>query len=127
VVVVVAGVVVLLLVDGGDGNDTITGSAGNDTLAGGDGDDTFIWNPGGGSCNDTPQFNGSDAAEQFSIVADGTGAKLVRDVDTVTMTLTGVEQIKLAAGVDDLTGTGVTEVALDLAAVGSNGPDGQAD
>src|SRR6185436_1505393 len=38
-----------LVLDGGAGNDTITGSKGADTLLGGDGNDTFIWNPGDGS------------------------------------------------------------------------------
>jgi len=59
--------VVMLTVDGGAGNDKITGSDGNDVLIGGDGndiiiggrgndvaltgagDDTFVWNPGDGS------------------------------------------------------------------------------
>ena len=79
--------VIGLTIDGGAGNDTITGSAGDDTLIGGDGNDfvnggrgndvallgagndTFVWNPGDGSDTvegqdgtDTLVFNGSNAA-----------------------------------------------------------------
>src|SRR5262249_28263644 len=50
---------------GGDGNDTLTGGRGNDVAQGGGGDDTFSWNPGdasdtleGQKGNDTMLFNG---------------------------------------------------------------------
>jgi len=127
---------------GGDGNDVITGGRGNDTAQLGSGDDTFVWNPGDGSDvvdgqdgTDTLVFNGSNVSENISIAADHGHAKLTRDVGTVTMDLNSVEQIQLGArgGADnivvgDLTGTGVTEVAIDLAGVpGSGVGDGQAD
>jgi Ca2+-binding RTX toxin-like protein len=38
--------VVLLTVDGGTGNDVLTGSDGDDVLDGGDGDDALIGGPG---------------------------------------------------------------------------------
>jgi Ca2+-binding RTX toxin-like protein len=148
-----------LTIDGGDGNDTIIGSRGNDVLMGGagddvvtggagndlaslgDGNDRFIWNPGDGSDTvegqagfDTLDFRGSDAAENFSISANGDRARLFRDVGSVSMDLDGIERIELAAagGVDtvtvsDLTGTDVTQVAIDLAAAGRSAGDGQPD
>jgi Ca2+-binding RTX toxin-like protein len=152
--------VIGLVIDGGAGNDTITGSAGNDTLIGGDGNDTviggrgndtatlgngndtFIWNPGdgsdtvdGGAGTDTLVFNGSNAGENIDISANGSHARLFRDVGNVTMDLNSIEHIQLAAlggadtiSVDDLTGTGVTQVAIDLGATpGVQGGDGAAD
>ncbi len=128
--------------DGGDGNDTVTGGAGNDFADLGAGDDTFVWNPGdgsdtvlGGTGTDTLVFNGSNANENMVIGADGPNAILTRDVGNVTMTLNGIEHIQLnAAGgadnitVNDLTGTGVTQVAIDLSAgPGSKTGDGAAD
>jgi Ca2+-binding RTX toxin-like protein len=148
-----------LTIDGGAGNDTITGGDGNDTLIGGDGDDvitggrgndtallgtgndTFIWNPGDGSDvvegqagTDTLVFNGANINEKFDIEANGTRARLTRDIGTVTMDINGVEQIQLNArgGADnivvgDLTGTGVTQVAIDLASLPGGAGDLAAD
>ncbi len=127
---------------GGDGNDTITGGRGNDVGILGAGDDTFIWNPGDGSDvvegqagNDTLLFNGSNANEHISITANGQRVLLSRDVGAVNMDVNGVETIHVNAigGADnitigDLTGTGVTHVALDLAGVAGSGTgDGQVD
>src|SRR6185369_9071878 len=93
-----------LVLDGGAGNDTITGSKGADTLIGGDGNDTFIWNPGdgsdtveGGAGTDTLLFNGSSIGESFDISANGTRARLSRNVGNVVMDLNGVENVKLNA------------------------------
>ena len=127
---------------GGDGNDTVTGGRGNDFADLGAGDDTFIWNPGDGSDtvlgntgNDTLVFNGSNAPENIDISANGADARLFRDVGNVTMDLNGVEHIQLSTlggadnvTVNDLTGTGVTQVAIDLAGtVGGKTGDGAAD
>jgi Ca2+-binding RTX toxin-like protein len=127
---------------GGDGNDLIIGGRGNDTAQLGTGDDTFVWNPGDGSDvangqdgTDTLVFNGSNANENISVSAKNGRVSLTRDVGAVTMDLSSVEQIQLTArgGTDnivvgDLTGTGVTEVAIDLSGVpGSGVGDGQAD
>src|SRR3954451_6386978 len=129
-------------IDGGAGNDTITGGDGNDMLIGGDGndvinggrgsdtallgagDDTFVWNPGdgsdtveGGAGRDTLQFNGANIAEKFNLSANGTRARLTRDVGAVTMDLNAMEQVNIVAlgGADtvtigDLTKTGITQV-----------------
>jgi Ca2+-binding RTX toxin-like protein len=149
-----------VVIDGGDGSDTIiggqgadvlTGGAGNDVVTGGlgsdianlgDGNDQFIWNPGdgsdtvdGGAGTDTLVFNGSNANETIDISANGGHARLFRDVGNITMDLNAVEHIQLntiggadAVTVDDLTGTGVTQVAIDLSATAGSGQgDGQAD
>ncbi len=143
--------VVALTVDGGDGDDVITGSAGNDLIFGGRGnddafmgagDDTFVWNPGDGSDvvegqggHDTLQFNGANVNENIDLSANGSRLRLFRDVGNVTMDVHGVEQVNVVArgGADtitvgDLTGTGVTQVNLDLAGTPGTGTgDGQAD
>ena len=107
----------------------------------GDGNDTFIWNPGDGSDTvegqagtDTLVFNGSNVNENIDISANGSRARLFRDVGNVTMDLNGVEHIQLAAlggadtiTVNDLTGTDVTQVAIDLAGTSAAAGDGQPD
>jgi Ca2+-binding RTX toxin-like protein len=124
---------------GGDGSDTITGGRGSDTALMGAGDDTFVWNPGDGSDTvdgqdgiDTMQFNGSNQSERFDFTANGFRLRLTRDVGTVTMDVDGTERVNLAAlgeadtiTVNDLSGTAVTEVNLDLSAQGQG--DGAAD
>ena len=127
---------------GGDGNDTLIGGRGNDRLIGGAGNDTFVWNPGDGSDVvegqggvDTLQFNGANIDERFDLSANGTRLRLFRDIGNVTMDVHGVEQVNVAArgGADTITvhnlsGTGVTDVNIDLAGTpGSGVGDGQAD
>ncbi|UGX98871.1 calcium-binding protein [Bradyrhizobium barranii subsp. barranii] len=127
---------------GGDGNDKVTGGRGNDVALLGAGDDLFTWNPGdgsdtveGGAGTDTLVFNGSNVAENMSISANGGRALLTRDVGAITMDLNGVEHVQIAAAggadnitVNDLSGTGVTQVAIDLSAgPGSQSGDGAAD
>jgi Ca2+-binding RTX toxin-like protein len=127
---------------GGDGNDIITGGRGNDTLIGGNGDDTFIWNPGDGSDTvegqagtDTLLFNGANVNENIGITANHGRVKFTRDVGNITMDINGIEHIDFNAlgGADnitvgDLTGTGVTQVAIDLASPSGSGTgDGAAD
>jgi Ca2+-binding RTX toxin-like protein len=114
---------------GGDGTNTLIGGRGNDTLLGGAGNDTFVWNPGDGSDTieggdgvDTLQFNGANIAENFDLSARSGGRlRLSRDVGNIVMDVNGVEQVNLAelggadtTTVNDLTGTGVTSVQLDL-------------
>lgn len=114
---------------GGDGNDILNGGHGADIMDGGPGDDIFIWNPGdgsdvieGGSGQDTMVFNGANANEAVNISANGQRVRFTRDVGNIVMDCNGIEVIQFAAlgGMDtitinDLTGTGVTKVALDLA------------
>jgi len=127
---------------GGDGNDLIVGGRGADTALMGAGDDTFVWNPGDGSDivegqagTDTMQFNGANIAEKIDITANGSRLRFTRDVASITMDTNEVERVNFTAlgGVDqitvgDLSGTGVTEVNLDLSSpAGSNTGDGAAD
>jgi Ca2+-binding RTX toxin-like protein len=127
---------------GGDGNDVITGGRGNDIALMGAGDDTFVWNPGdasdtveGQGGHDTLQFNGANINESIVLSANGSRLRLTRDVGNVTMDVNGVEQVNVAAlggadtiTVNDLSGTDVTQVNLDLASpTGSSTGDGQAD
>src|SRR5262249_52631270 len=117
-------------IDGGGGNDMITGSAGADTLLGGGGNDTvigvrgadvallgtgndtFIWNPGDGSDDvegqggtDTLLFNGANLNEHIGISANGSRVLFTRDVANITMDLNGIEQIEFNAsgGSDNIT------------------------
>jgi Ca2+-binding RTX toxin-like protein len=130
------------LLIGGDGNDVIIGGRGNDVALMGAGDDTFVWNPGDGSDTvegqgglDTLQFNGANVAEHIDISANGPRARFSRDVANITMDLNGLETINFTARggadtivVNDLTGTNVSQVNLDLAATpGSGQGDGAAD
>ncbi len=147
-----------LTIDGGAGNDTITGGDGGDVLFGADGNDTviggrgndvallgagndvFVWNPGDGSDVvegeagvDRLDFNGANASESIDISANGTRARLFRDVANITMDVNDTETIDFHAlggadtiTVNDLTGTDVSKVKIDLAAAGGGG-DGQVD
>ncbi len=108
----------------------------------GAGDDTFVWNPGDGSDTvegqagfDTMLFNGANINEKIDISANGSRVRFTRDVASITMDLNGVEGINFNARggadtitVNDLSGTDVTQVNLDLAGVpGSGVGDGSAD
>jgi Ca2+-binding RTX toxin-like protein len=108
----------------------------------GAGDDTFVWNPGddddtleGQDGFDTMLFNGSNAAENINIFANGGRVLFTRDIANVVMDLNDVEGIDFNAlgGADtitvhDLSGTDVTEVNLNLAAaIGGTAGDGQPD
>jgi hypothetical protein len=131
--------------NGGDGDDTLFGGAGDDRVVGGKGtdtaflgagNDTFVWNPGdgndtveGGAGFDTLDFLGADraAGETFSIDPSGSGATFNRPNGTID--LTDVERIQFEAQgqhsdnitINDLTGTDVKKVAIDL---GGGDPDG---
>jgi Ca2+-binding RTX toxin-like protein len=140
-----------LTINAGLGNDLIVGSEGNDLANGGDGDDTallgagddqFVWNPG--DDNDTLEgqdgfdrmvFNGSNAAEQINILANGGRVLFTRDVANVVMDLNDIEGIDFTArgGADtitvhDLSGTDLVEVNLNLESTpGSGAGDSAAD
>ena len=136
---------VKLTLNGGDGDDVIKGSQGDDLVNGGRGNDTallgagndtFVWNPGDGSDTvegqggtDTLLFNGANIDEKIDISANGSRVRFTRDVANITMDLNGVENIQFNAlggadtiTVNDLTGTNVNQVNLDL-----GGNDGAAD
>jgi Ca2+-binding RTX toxin-like protein len=138
-----------LTMNGGLGNDVFLGSEGDDLVNGGDGDDlmlagagddTFVWNPG--DDNDTLEgqagfdrmiFNGANVAESIDISPVGGRVRFFRDVASVTMDLNDIEGIDYNAlggadvvVVNDLSGTDVVEVNVNLASVGGGG-DAQPD
>jgi RTX calcium-binding nonapeptide repeat (4 copies) len=124
---------------GGDGNDSLDGNGGNDQAFLGAGDDTFVWDPGDGSDTvegedgtDTMLFNGAAAAEQVDVSANGNRLKFFRNPGAVTMDTAGVERVDFNAlggadlvTVNDLSGTDVQRVNLDLGVGGAG--DGQSD
>ena len=127
---------------GSAGNDIVDGGKGNDTASLGAGDDTFVWDPGEGSDTvegqdgvDTMLFDGAAGAEQVELSANGNRLRFFRDVGNVTMDTHGVERVDFNAlggadvvTVDDLSGTDVSSVNVDLAAsLGGLVGDGQAD
>jgi Ca2+-binding RTX toxin-like protein len=141
--------VVGLTENGGDGNDLLVGSQGDDLVLGGRGndtavlgagDDTFVWNPGdasdvveGQDGFDTLQFNGANIAEKFDLSANGSRLRFTRDIGNVVMDVDGTERVNVKAlggadqvTVNDLSGTDVNEVNVDLGPVGGGG-DGAAD
>ena len=140
-----------LTMNGGLGADLFLGSQGDDLINGGDGDDTalmgagndvFVWNPGddndtieGQDGVDTLLFNGANINENIDISANGGRVLFSRDIANVTMDLNDVEQIDFNAlggtdniVVNDLSGTDVTEVNINLAAtLGGSAGDNQPD
>jgi Ca2+-binding RTX toxin-like protein len=138
-----------LTMNGGLGADVILGSEGDDLINGGDGndlalmgagDDVFVWNPG--DDNDTIEgqdgfdrlvFNGANVAENYTISANGGRVLLFRNVASVTMDLNDVEGLDLntlggadTVTVNDLSGTDLVEVNLNLGGVNGLG-DAQPD
>jgi hypothetical protein len=142
-----------LTVDGGAGADnidatglaagtvglTLRGGPDADTLVGSAGDDTFRSSPGDGADTvegkggvDTAVLDGSAAADTFSAAANGARVKLERGPDGGSIDADDVERVELnglgggdTSTVNDLAGTDVTQVSLDLGVGGAG--DGQAD
>lgn len=140
---------VQLTMNGGLGDDIFLGSEGNDLINGGDGDDValmgagddiFVWNPGddndvieGQAGRDAMVFNGANIAETINVSANGGRVLFFRNVASVVMDLNDTEVINFnalggadAIVVNDLTGTDVTDINLNLGATGSGG-DAQPD
>ena len=141
--------VVSLTLNGGLGNDTLTGSEGddifnggdgNDLAIGGEGNDTFAWNPGddndtfeGQSGTDTLLFNGANVAETIDLSSVGARLRFFRNVANVILDCDDVEEVRFNAlggadliTVNNLAGTDVEDVLVDLSASGGVG-DGQPD
>src|SRR5438046_7101480 len=111
--------------------DLVTGGRGNDTALMGAGDDTFVWTPGDGSDTvegqdgaDTLQFNGANVAEKIDLSANGGRLRFTRDIASITMDTNDVERVNFVAlggadqiTVDDLTGTDLTHVNLELSSL----------
>jgi Ca2+-binding RTX toxin-like protein len=120
---------------GGSGDDTADGDRGDDVAFLGDGNDLFVWDPGDSSDRvegeagfDTMLFNGSGADEKFEASANGPRLRFTRDVGNIVMDTDGVERVDVEAlgGADtvtlnNLTGTAVQELRVDLEAVKNGG------
>jgi hypothetical protein len=115
------------LLFGGAGDDRVVGDKGTDTAFLGAGNDTFVWNPGdgndtvvGGAGFDTLDFLGANIKETITISAGGFGALFTRANGNID--LNGVERIQFEAQgqnddnitINDLTGTGVQQVAINV-------------
>ncbi len=127
---------------GGDGNDRIAGQQQNDSMLGGAGNDTLVWDPGDGNDllegqagNDTMEFNGAVGNEAFVVSAVGARVEFLRNLGNIDMDLDDVERIDLdalggtdATTVNDLSGTDMEDVNVDLETViGGGAADGAAD
>ncbi len=127
----------------GDGDDLVDGGKGNDTAKLGNGKDTFRWDNGEGSDviegqdgRDTMVFNGAAVDEQVTLTANEGRLTFFRVQGNVTMDTDGVEIVddNPLGGTDtitvnDLTGTDVNQVNLDLALTvpGGTAPDSVVD
>lgn len=114
---------------GGDDDDFIDGQQGSDVAFLGSGNDVFQWDPGDGSDTiaghdgtDTMRFNGSAGNETFTAFANGARMLFTRNIGNVVMDTDTLEVIELNAlgGTDtlivnDLSGTDVTEINVNLA------------
>jgi Ca2+-binding RTX toxin-like protein len=129
------------LLGGGPGSDTLIGGQGNDLIYP-DGDDTVIWNPGSGSdviqgsgTNNTLILNCANIGENISLSANGSRLRLTRDVASIVLDVDGVQTVNLNAlggadniVVNNLAGTAVTQVNIDLAGIlGTTNGDAAAD
>jgi RTX calcium-binding nonapeptide repeat (4 copies) len=127
---------------GGRGNDFVDGNQGADTAFLGRGDDTFVWDQGdgsdiveGGRGFDTLVFNGFGANEIMAATASGGRVLFTRVQGNIVMDLDDVEAIDVrplggtdTVTVNDLTGTDLARVDVDLAAApGGSAGDGLAD
>jgi Ca2+-binding RTX toxin-like protein len=127
---------------GGDGNDRIAGQQQNDSMFGDAGDDTLVWDPGDGNDlvegqagNDTMEFNGAAGDEAFEASAVAGRLRFTRNLGNIVMDVDDTERVDLrplggrdTAIINDLTGTDVTKVDIDLAAaIGGGTGDGAAD
>lgn len=138
-----------LVMNGGLGNDVLIGGEGDDLINGGDGfdlalmgagDDEFVWNPGddndvleGQAGFDSMLFNGANVSENIGISPNGERVRFTRNVASIVMDLNDVEGVTFNAlggadliVIDDVSGTDLTEINLNLAAAGGAG-DLQAD
>ena len=126
----------------GRGNDVVDGNQGADTAFLDRGDDTFVWDQGdgsdvveGGRGHDALVFNGFGANENMTATANGGRVLFTGVQGNIVMDLDDVEGIEArpqggtdTVTVNDLTGTDLARVDVDLAAVlGGSSGDGLVD
>lgn len=119
-----------LVLEGGDGGDTLLagngdelligdagddfadGNRGNDTALLGEGDDIFRWEPGDGSDtvegqagHDVQVFVGANVDEPFDVAANGSRVQFLRQPGNIRMNLDGIEKLDTLAqgGADTVT------------------------
>ena len=116
---------------GGRGNDFVDGNGGADTAFLGNGNDTFVWDPGdgndtveGGSGFDTHVFNGAGGNEIFAATPNGRRVRFTRNTGNIVMDLNDIEALDIntlggtdSVTINDLAGTGLTDVTVDLASL----------
>jgi Ca2+-binding RTX toxin-like protein len=126
---------------GGAGDDFVVGGQGNDVAFLGKGNDAFLWNPGedndrieGGTGFDTMLFNGSGDNEIIDMSANGERFLFLRDIANVVMDTNDLEKVEFRAfggadtiNINDLTGTDIKEINLNLGVLGTAGGDQQSD
>ena len=129
------------VLNGGGGDDLVDGNQGADTAFLGKGADTFQWDPGDGSDvvegqggQDALEFNGSNISENIEVSPNGPRVRFTRNIANIVMDLAGIERVNFRAlggadnvAVDDLAGTDVGLVDVDLNAGGGGGGDGAID
>ncbi|GMU21252.1 MAG: hypothetical protein AMXMBFR13_13450 [Phycisphaerae bacterium] len=117
------------LLIGGDDHDFIDGQQGNDVAFLGSGNDIFQWDPGDGSDtvegqdgHDLMLFNGSNGSEIFTFSTNGPRLLFARNLGNISMDVNAIEQFDLrtlgstdTVIVNDLTGTDLTQVNINLA------------
>ncbi|SDB46048.1 calcium-binding protein [Bauldia litoralis] len=124
------------------GNDKVSAGPGNDDVRLGGGNDTFTWNLGDGDDvvngqggNDTFKFNGS-MGDDYAFIDqfDGKLSFFDHPFNPVGTELKSIEKVKIdlregedLAFVDDLSGTSVTKVIIDLSRTPGKAPDGETD
>ena len=115
-------------INAGSGNDIVSGKQGDDVVLAGSGNDVLNWSPGDGNDTlegeggtDTLEVSGNAVAESYEIFANGKRARLTRNVANILMDLNQIERVDISTSggadsviVDDLIGTGVKLVKIDL-------------
>jgi hypothetical protein len=126
---------------GDNGSDLVDGGVGTDTEILGNGADEALWVPGegsdaitGGNGDDTLTFDGSKDDELMSLSANGDSAVFLRNLGTIRMDLSGVEDVHVVplggedtVTVNDLTGTDVQHASIDLSTDGAGAGDAKSD
>jgi hypothetical protein len=121
---------------GGAGNDTVTPSRGNDTVLLGADNDTVIWNPGDGSDSiegqggtNTLTFNGANIAENIALSTNGSRLTLTRDVAAITMDGNGIQTVNLAVlgGADNITVNSLVGTSVTTVNIDANVSGGAGD
>jgi Ca2+-binding RTX toxin-like protein len=118
---------------GGDDGDIVIGGTGNDVVQLGNGNDRFSWNPGddsdvidGSDGIDTVEVNGGNAAEGFTVTANGTRVRFDRiNPAPFFLDIGTVENLVLNAngGNDTLSCTGNLAALIQITADGGPGED----